>query len=187
MTRRSLNAVSSPCERGTAAHHASLAVSLSNEAPWSRGSRPSLGPHTSLMFPHHSPDNYRGRECHLSGASSTEDDSTRSAVQLDPSVSVLHLTPVRHAQTHTQSLLTRSDSLPHYPRWTICVLATTRALDFFSLLPTDFSWPKKKSNKRLRESKIKLFLCMWGCTTQTLVYVKLVCALPVIAETLLLC
>lgn len=42
----------------------SLVVSLSNEALWSRGSHPSLGPHTSLMFPHHSPDNYRGRECH---------------------------------------------------------------------------------------------------------------------------
>lgn len=97
-----LNGVSSPREArwGGAPR---LALSLSNEAPWRRGSRPSLGPHTSLMFPHHSPDNYRGRECHLGGASSTEDDSTRSAVQLDPRVSVLHLTPVRHAHTHTHT------------------------------------------------------------------------------------
>lgn len=59
---------------------AEQSLSLSNEALRSHGSHPSLGPHTSLMFPHHSPDNYRGRECHLSRASSTEDDSTRSVV-----------------------------------------------------------------------------------------------------------
>lgn len=65
---------------GVAVQCVSPVVSLSNEAPWSCGSRPSLGPHTSLMFSHHSPDNYWGRECHLSCASSTEDDSTRSVV-----------------------------------------------------------------------------------------------------------
>lgn len=65
---------------GVAVQCVSPVVSLSNEVPWSCGSRPSLGPHTSLMFSHHSPDNYWGRECHLSRASSTEDDSTRSVV-----------------------------------------------------------------------------------------------------------
>lgn len=52
------------CSVGSMLGVAALVVSLSNEAPWSHGSHPSLGPHTSLMFPHHSPDNYRGRECH---------------------------------------------------------------------------------------------------------------------------
>lgn len=110
---------------GVAVQSLSLVVSLSNEALWSRGSHPSLGPHTSLMFPHHSPDNYRGRECHLSRASSTEDDSTRSVVcqTCHECVAISHGFPARsHTHTHTLGLSTHSQTYRFYPKWTICVL-----------------------------------------------------------------
>ena len=105
---------------GVAVQTLSLVVSLSNEALWSHGSHPSLGPHTSLMFPHHSPDNYRGRECHLSRASSTEDDSTRSVVCQTSSERI----PGSHALTHRhrEPLHTLANIPFFYPKRTICVL-----------------------------------------------------------------
>lgn len=111
------------------------------------------------MFPHHSPDNYRGRECHLGGISSTEDDSTRSAVWLDARVSVLHLTPVWHTltniHTHTRAELLHTLRIaPALPKVSHMCPHNTRALDF-SLTPADFPLPKNRS-----KSIMKLLLCM---------------------------
>lgn len=102
--------------QGVAVCCVSLVGSLSNEALWSHGSCLWLGPHTSLMFSHHSPDNYWGRECHLRCISSTEDDSTRSVVG-KRRVSVLHLESIPH--THKHAVITQSEHM--CPRNTWCV------------------------------------------------------------------
>ena len=108
-----------PC-MGVAVQPRSLVVFLSNEALWSSGSHPSLGPHTSLMFPHHSPDNYQGRECHLSWASSTEADSTRSVV-----CQTRRESAASHTHTHTPESLHAVANMPIlYPKRTICRLIT---------------------------------------------------------------
>lgn len=129
---------------GVAVQSLSLVVSLSNEALWSRGSRPSLGPHTSLMFPHHSADNYRGRECHLSHTSSTEDDSTRSVVCQTCHVRVASRTHSSHAHTlwvppHTRKHTNFTQSEPYvssyythntWDAWLLW-LCSSRLLNFF--------------------------------------------------------
>lgn len=137
------------------------------------------------MFPHHSPDNYRGRECHLGGVSSTEDDSARSAVRLGARVSVLHLTPVRHTftniHTHTRGELLHTLGIaPALPKVNHMCPHNTRALDF-SLVPADFPSPKNP-----RKSIMKLLLWTWASKMQTPEYLTLACALPVIAELLVL-
>lgn len=102
---------------GVAVQSLSLVVSLSNEALWSRGSHPSLGPHTSLMFPHHSPDNYRGRECHPQ--SRLLNRGWQHRVCGLPDVSRVH----RILHAHAPGVLsTHSQICPLYVKWTICVL-----------------------------------------------------------------
>lgn len=148
---------------GVAVQTLSLVVSLSNEALWSHGSHPSLGPHTSLMFPHHSPDNYRGRECHLSRASSTEDDSTRSVVCQTCSERI----PGSHAHTDTMSLSTHSQTYRFLPKVNhmcpLIILTTHGMLDFFwpcsSRLPDNFS---SRTLRSIWVSKQKA--CKWGKT-----------------------
>lgn len=115
----------------------SLVISLGNEALWSSGSHPSLGPHTSLMFPHHGPDNYWGRECHLSRASSTEDDSTRSVVCQTCVVSCTH---AHTASVHTHKhILVSPKSEPYVSSYYthntrdawLFWLCSSRLLNFF--------------------------------------------------------
>lgn len=118
---------------GVVVQSLSLVVSLSNEAPWSRGSHPSLGPHTSLMFPHHSPDNYRGRECHLSRASSTEGDSTRSVVCQTGHECVASLTHTHSGSIHTLANKNDFTQSEPYCMCPLIPLATHGMLDSFWL------------------------------------------------------
>lgn len=94
------------------------------------------------MFPHHSPDNYRGRECHLSRASSTEDDSRRSVVCQTCRECGAALTHSSHARTHSGSLHTLAN-IPILPKVNhmcpLITLTTHGTLDSFGFVPADCS------------------------------------------------